>query len=91
MVQTNHEKTKVFTRVTSESLLPTFHPQADPRGWAFQPGFDSHDLGGWNCVIPFRGGILNPCEFAEFTPFLHFFIPSHLIPFFVLESLGMTV
>ena len=42
-------------------------------------------------MIPFRGGILNPCEFAEFTPFLHFVIPSHLIPFFVLESLGMIV
>ena len=28
MVQTNREKTEVFTRVTSESLLPTFHPQA---------------------------------------------------------------
>ena len=31
MVQTNREKTKVFTQVTSESLLPTLRPQARPR------------------------------------------------------------
>ena len=61
-----------------------FTPKPEPGGWAFQPGFDSQDLGGWNCVIPFRGSILNPCEFAEFTPFLHFVVLSQLIPFFVL-------
>ena len=32
MVQTNHEKTKVFTRVTSESLLPPFHPRPEEAG-----------------------------------------------------------
>ena len=32
MVQTNHEKTKVFTWVTSESLLPPFHPRPEEAG-----------------------------------------------------------
>lgn len=44
-----------------------FTPRPDPGGWAFQPSFHSP------CRMELRDSLqrwyLNPCEFAEFSPF----------------------